>query len=48
MEQGYDGDDLFVTNVERIKTGIERKSANSVLIKMNQIGTISGRLMRSR
>lgn len=35
------GDDLFVTNVERIKTGIERKSANSVLIKMNQIGTIS-------
>lgn len=35
------GDDLFVTNVERIKTGIERKSTNSVLIKMNQIGTIS-------
>ena len=34
------GDDLFVTNVERIKTGIEKKSANSVLIKMNQIGTI--------
>ena len=34
------GDDLFVTNVDRIKTGIEKKSANSVLIKMNQIGTI--------
>lgn len=35
------GDDLFVTNVTRIQTGIEKKSANSVLIKMNQIGTIS-------
>lgn len=34
------GDDLFVTNVERVKTGIEMNSANSVLIKMNQIGTI--------
>lgn len=34
------GDDLFVTNVERITTGIEKKAANSVLIKMNQIGTI--------
>ncbi len=35
------GDDLFVTNVERIHTGIEKKAANSVLIKLNQIGTVS-------
>ncbi len=35
------GDDLFVTNTERIKTGIEEKMANSVLIKLNQIGTMS-------
>ena len=35
------GDDLFVTNTERIKQGIERKAANSVLIKLNQIGTLS-------
>ncbi len=35
------GDDLFVTNVERIKTGIEKKVANSVLIKLNQIGTLT-------
>jgi len=35
------GDDLFVTNVERIKEGIERKSANAVLIKLNQIGTVT-------
>ncbi len=35
------GDDLFVTNPQRIKTGIEHKSANSVLIKLNQIGTVS-------
>ena len=35
------GDDLFVTNPERIKRGIKEKVANSVLIKMNQIGTIS-------
>lgn len=34
------GDDLFVTNVDRVKTGIEKKCANSVLIKMNQIGTV--------
>ncbi len=35
------GDDLFVTNVERIKRGIKRKAANSVLIKINQVGTIT-------
>ncbi|MCX8058699.1 MAG: phosphopyruvate hydratase [Spirochaetes bacterium] len=35
------GDDLFVTNVERIKKGIELKAANSVLIKLNQIGTLT-------
>jgi enolase 1/2/3 len=35
------GDDLFVTNVERIAEGIERGVANSVLIKVNQIGTLS-------
>ena len=35
------GDDLFVTNTERLKTGIERKCANSILIKVNQIGTLT-------
>jgi len=35
------GDDLFVTNVERLKRGIEEKSANSILIKLNQIGTLT-------
>ncbi|PID76589.1 MAG: phosphopyruvate hydratase [Deltaproteobacteria bacterium] len=35
------GDDLFVTNTQYIKRGIEEKSANSVLIKLNQIGTVS-------
>ncbi|MFA7253230.1 MAG: phosphopyruvate hydratase [Patescibacteria group bacterium] len=35
------GDDLFVTNVSRLKEGIERKAANSILIKLNQIGTVS-------
>jgi enolase len=35
------GDDLFVTNVSRIKAGIERGLANSVLIKPNQVGTLS-------
>jgi len=35
------GDDLFVTNVERLKKGIEENIANSILIKVNQIGTIS-------
>lgn len=35
------GDDLFVTNTERLKTGIETKAANSLLVKVNQIGTLS-------
>jgi enolase len=35
------GDDLFVTNVTRLKRGIKEKSANSILIKVNQIGTLS-------
>ncbi|AOW21826.1 phosphopyruvate hydratase [Urechidicola croceus] len=35
------GDDLFVTNVERLSTGIERGIANSILIKVNQIGTLT-------
>ncbi len=35
------GDDLFVTNPNRLKTGIERKIANSILIKLNQIGTLT-------
>jgi len=35
------GDDIFVTNTERIKKGIELKVANSVLIKLNQIGTLT-------
>ncbi len=35
------GDDLFVTNVKRIRMGIERHVANSVLIKVNQIGTLT-------
>jgi enolase len=35
------GDDLFVTNIERLKIGIEKKAGNSILIKLNQIGTVS-------
>jgi enolase len=35
------GDDLFTTNLERIRTGIERNVANAVLIKLNQIGTVT-------
>ena len=35
------GDDLFVTNTERLAKGIEKKCANSILIKLNQIGTVS-------
>ena len=35
------GDDLFVTNVDRLKQGIERKAGNSILIKLNQIGTVT-------
>ncbi|MCL2521790.1 MAG: phosphopyruvate hydratase [Erysipelotrichales bacterium] len=35
------GDDLFVTNTERLKTGIEKGIGNSILIKVNQIGTLT-------
>ncbi|MBF0511819.1 MAG: phosphopyruvate hydratase [Candidatus Omnitrophica bacterium] len=35
------GDDLFVTNVKRLKRGIETKTANAILIKVNQIGSLS-------
>ena len=35
------GDDLFVTNVKRLRQGIEQNVANSILIKVNQIGTVS-------
>jgi len=35
------GDDLFVTNPERLAEGIERKAANAILVKVNQIGTLT-------
>lgn len=35
------GDDLFTTNLDRIRTGIECNAANAVLIKLNQIGTVT-------
>ncbi len=35
------GDDLFVTNTERLREGIEKGVANSILIKVNQIGTLT-------
>tara|TARA_Y100001970_G_scaffold10766_1_gene12642 strand:- start:1133 stop:2329 length:1197 start_codon:yes stop_codon:yes gene_type:complete len=35
------GDDLFATNLMRLKKGIEQKSANAVLVKLNQIGTLT-------
>ena len=35
------GDDLFVTNTIRLQKGIEEKAANAILIKLNQIGTLS-------
>ncbi len=35
------GDDLFVTNTKRLKKGIEMKAANAILIKVNQIGTLT-------
>jgi enolase len=38
------GDDLFATNVSRIQRGIELKSANSIIIKPNQIGTLTDTL----
>ena len=35
------GDDLFVTNVNRLQTGIDKKNANGLLVKVNQIGTLT-------
>ncbi len=35
------GDDLFVTNVERLRKGIDTKTANAILVKLNQIGTLT-------
>ena len=35
------GDDLFVTNIKRLKLGIEKNAGNSILVKLNQIGTLS-------
>ena len=35
------GDDLFVTNIQKLKIGIDEKQANSILIKLNQIGTVT-------
>lgn len=35
------GDDLFVTNMERLQKGLDSKTANSILVKLNQIGTVT-------
>jgi enolase len=35
------GDDLFVTNVHRLQEGIDKKAGNSILVKVNQIGTLT-------
>ena len=35
------GDDLFVTNIQRLQMGIDQNMANAILIKLNQIGTVS-------
>jgi enolase len=42
------GDDLYVTNVERLARGIKNKASNSILIKLNQIGTLSETLAAVR
>ena len=42
------GDDLFVTNVKRVQMGIEKKVANAILIKVNQIGSITETLQTIR
>jgi len=42
------GDDLFVTNVKRLERGIAQKAANAILLKLNQIGTISEALSTIR
>lgn len=42
------GDDLYVTNVKRLETGIQKKASNSILIKLNQIGTLTETLAAIR
>ena len=42
------GDDLFVTNPERLERGIEEGCANALLVKVNQIGTLTETWTRSR
>ena len=42
------GDDLFATNPERISRGVEEASANALLVKLNQIGTVSETLQAIR
>jgi len=42
------GDDLYVTNVKRLKDGIKKKASNSILIKLNQIGTLTETLSAIR
>ncbi|OGD78844.1 MAG: phosphopyruvate hydratase [Candidatus Coatesbacteria bacterium RBG_13_66_14] len=42
------GDDIYVTNVERLREGIRRRASNSILIKLNQIGTVSETLLTMR
>ena len=42
------GDDLFVTNVRRLQMGIERRAANAVLVKVNQVGTLTAAMATLR
>jgi len=42
------GDDLYVTNVQRLETGIQKKASNSILIKLNQVGTVTESLAAIR
>ena len=42
------GDDLYVTNVKRLEMGIQKKASNSILIKLNQIGTLTETLAAIR
>ena len=42
------GDDLFVTNVQRLREGIEREAANAVLVKVNQVGTLTAAIATLR
>ena len=42
------GDDLFVTNIERLGRGIDQRAANAILIKLNQIGTLTETLAAIR